>query len=85
MLNPTVTIPEAFKVSHEQFKELAIANRDLRLERTEEGELVVIPLNGGEAGAKNTNITGQLWLWNRQSKIGIALLYRVKIYYPNLF
>ncbi|MEO1429225.1 MAG: Uma2 family endonuclease [Cyanobacteria bacterium J06633_8] len=83
MLNPTVIIPEAFKVTHEQFKELAIANRDLRLERTEEGELVVIPLNGGEAGAKNTNITGQIWLWNRQSKLGIAFNSSTGFHLPN--
>ena len=72
MLNPTVTIPQAFKVTHEQFKKLASANRDLRLERTEEGELIIKPLFGGEAGAKNANITAQLWIWNRQTKLGIA-------------
>ena len=33
MLNPNITIPTTFKVSHQQFLELAIINRDLRLER----------------------------------------------------
>ena len=83
MSNPTITIPQAFKVTHEQFKELATANRDLRLERTEKGELVVIPLNGGEAGAKNANITGQLWLWNRQTKLGIAFNSSTGFHLPN--
>jgi Uma2 family endonuclease len=41
MLKPTIAIPNPFKVSHEQFKELAAVNRDLRLERTATGELLV--------------------------------------------
>ncbi|MBE9214204.1 Uma2 family endonuclease [Plectonema cf. radiosum LEGE 06105] len=72
MLNPTLTIPQAFKVTYEQFKELAIANRDLRLERTQEGELIIMPPTGSETGNRNLGIEAQLWLWNRQSKLGVA-------------
>ncbi|WP_414621242.1 Uma2 family endonuclease [Calothrix sp. CCY 0018] len=83
MLNPTVTIPQAFKVTHAQFKKLAAANRDVRLERTEEGELRIKPLFGGEAGAKNANITAQLWIWNRQTKLGIAFNSSTGFHLPN--
>jgi hypothetical protein len=38
MLNPTMVIPTAFKVTLEQFEQLAIANRDLMLEGTTVGE-----------------------------------------------
>jgi len=72
MLNPTLAIPQAFKVTHEQFKELAIANRDLRLELTQEGELIIMPPRGSETGNRNLGIEAQLWLWNRQSKLGVA-------------
>ena len=72
MLNPTVIIPQSFKVTHEQFKELAAANRDVRLERTATGELITKSWFGSEAGAKNANITGQLWIWNHQTKLGMA-------------
>ena len=70
MLNPTITIPTTFKVSHEQFKELAIVNRDLRLERTATGELIVMPPTGSETSNRNIDIEGQLWLWNRKTKLG---------------
>ena len=83
MLNPTVIIPQAFKVTHQQFNELATANRDIRLERTKEGELRIKPLFGGEAGARNANITAQLWLWNHQIKLGIAFNSSTGFYLPN--
>lgn len=65
---PTLTLT----VTHDQFVELAIANRELQLERTEAGELIVNPPTGGETGKRNLSIEGQLWLWNRQTKLGEA-------------
>ena len=51
------------RVTPEQFEALAIANRDLRLERTAEGELIVNPPTGGESGQRNLNISRQLGNW----------------------
>jgi len=51
------------KVTQEQFEALAVANRDLRLERTAEGELIVNPPTGGESGKRNLSITTQLGVW----------------------
>ncbi|MCC3436497.1 MAG: Uma2 family endonuclease [Microcoleus sp. PH2017_05_CCC_O_A] len=53
----------ALLVSCEQFEALALANPDLRLERTTEGELIVNPPTGGESSERNFNITGQLARW----------------------
>lgn len=83
MFNPTITIPQAFKVTHQQFKELAIANRDLRLERTEKGELIIMPPTGSETGNRNLGIEAQLWLWNRQTKLGIAFNSSTGFHLPN--
>ncbi len=63
---PTLTL----SLTHEQFIELAIANRDLQLERTEKGELIVMPPTGGETSNRNSDFSGQLWLWNRETKLG---------------
>jgi Uma2 family endonuclease len=70
MVNPSITIPASFKVSHEQFTQLASINRDLRLERTATGDLIIMPPTGSDTGSCNLDIEGQLWLWNRQSKLG---------------
>ena len=58
---PTSTI---LQVTVEQFEALAAANRDLRLERTSLGELIVHPPTGGESGRRNFSITGQLGMWS---------------------
>jgi Uma2 family endonuclease len=53
----------ALHVTQEQFEALAVANRDLRLERTAAGELIVNPPTGGESGQRNFSLTGQLARW----------------------
>ncbi len=72
MLQTTITIPQTFKVTDEQFQQIAAVNRELRLERTATGELIVMAPTGSETGNRNLDIEGQLWLWNRQTKLGVA-------------
>jgi len=54
-------------VTPEQFTALAAVNRDLRLERTAQGELIVNPPTGWETGKRNWSISGELYLWWRNS------------------
>jgi Uma2 family endonuclease len=54
-------------VTQEQFAALAAANRDLRLERTAQGELIVNPPTGWETGGYNWSICGELYFWWRNS------------------
>ena len=67
-----VNIPSALalQVTHEQFVRLAGANRELQLERTAAGELIVMSPTGSDTGNKNADMSGQLWLWNRDRKLG---------------
>ena len=51
------------RVTQEQFVALVRANRDLRLERTATGELIVNPPTGGETGKRNAKIGTQLGIW----------------------
>ncbi|HBE16486.1 MAG TPA: hypothetical protein DEG17_15450 [Cyanobacteria bacterium UBA11149] len=51
------------QVTPAQFEALAIANRDLRLERKATGELIVNPPTGWETGKRNFSLTGQLFRW----------------------
>ncbi|WP_293335858.1 Uma2 family endonuclease [Microcoleus sp. CAWBG58] len=53
----------ALLVTGEQFEALTLANPDLRLERTAQGELIVNPPTGGESGNSNLSISGQLDRW----------------------
>ncbi|WP_414755012.1 Uma2 family endonuclease [Anabaena sp. CCY 9910] len=76
---PTLTLT----VSHEQFVQLALANRDLQLERTATGELIVMPPTGSDTGYKNSDINAQLWLWNRQAKLGVVFDSSSGFHLPN--
>ncbi|HIK33222.1 MAG TPA: Uma2 family endonuclease [Oscillatoriales cyanobacterium M59_W2019_021] len=62
----TLELPRsiALSVTGEQFKALALANRDLRLERTERGELIVNPPVGWESSRRNRSLTTQLGVWH---------------------
>lgn len=60
MVNPTITIPKTFKVSHEQFQQLAVVNSNLRLERTAAGEIIVMPPTESETGNRNLDISAEV-------------------------
>jgi len=78
-----IIIPHTLKVTQEQFEELAAANRDVRLERTAIGELIIMPPTGGITGKRNIDIEGQLWFWNRQTKLGVAFNSSTAFRLPN--
>ncbi len=66
----TLQIPDSTQLSDDQFYELCLANRDLRIERTANGELILMPPTGGETGRRNSSLNAQLWMWNQQEKSG---------------
>ncbi len=54
----------------EQFYQLCIANRDLKLERSATGELIIVSPVGGESGTQEADLITDLNNWNRQTKLG---------------
>lgn len=58
------------RVTAEEFDRLCQLNRDLRLELTKDGELIVMAPTGGTTGKRNSDLNGQLWYWNRQTELG---------------
>jgi len=66
----TLEIPTYFIVSQEQFELLAIANRDLRLERSLTGELIIMPPTGGSTGRRNAKLVTYFVNWNDQTQLG---------------
>lgn len=66
----TLNIPPAVNLTDEQFYQLCIANEPWQLELTQTGELIIMPPTGGESGIRNSDITTDLSIWNRQTKLG---------------
>ncbi len=62
--------PLTQKLTHEQFYELCMANKDVAMERSPEGELIIVSPVGGESGEREADLITDLNLWNRRTKIG---------------
>ncbi len=67
-----INLPNALRVSDEQFLQFVQANPDLRLERTATGELTIMAPTGSESGSYNFELGIDLGNWNRRSKLGKA-------------
>ena len=65
----SLEIPDTvlLQVTLEQFTQLAAINRDMRLERTAEGELIVNPPAGSQSGMYNSELNLELAYWNRST------------------
>ena len=59
-------------LDEEQFFRFCQQNKDLRIERTAEGDLEVIPPAGWETGHRNMKLAVQLGTWAEQDNTGIA-------------
>jgi Uma2 family endonuclease len=68
----TLTLDPIIHLTDEQFYQICQANRDLRFERTAKGELVIMPPTGWDTGKRNADLTTDLNLWNRQTRLGIV-------------
>jgi Uma2 family endonuclease len=68
----TLNLDSIATLTHDQFRELCRENRDVRLELTAKGELIVMPPTGWESGNKNIEIAAQLQNWSKRDKTGMA-------------
>lgn len=59
-------------LSREQFYRLCMANRDISLERSPKGELIIVAPVGGEGGSQEANLIGDVIIWNRQTGLGVV-------------
>lgn len=59
-------------LDNDRFFDFCMQNPDMRIERSAEGEIIVMPPAGGESGDQNGEITTQLRLWAKKDKRGRA-------------
>ncbi|MGF1539418.1 MAG: Uma2 family endonuclease [Pleurocapsa sp.] len=67
-----IAIPKGFRVTLEQFDQLAQAEQLARMELTKDGELLVMSPTGGTAGRKNRRLTQQIGNWTDREGTGEA-------------
>ena len=69
-MNTVILNLENVGITDEQFDKLCQSNKDLQLERTAKGELVIMPPVGGISGGREADLIGDLIIWNCQTKLG---------------
>jgi Uma2 family endonuclease len=77
LANPNAQIPQELialtrSVTPEQFERLCLKYRDLRLELTSTGELIVMAPAGMQTGVRNANLTSQLTVWTKKDATGVC-------------
>ena len=72
MTNLIVDFSSVLDLTDEQFFQLCQKNKEIRFERNAKGDLIIVPLMGGETGIINAEICGNLGIWNRQTKLGVV-------------
>jgi Uma2 family endonuclease len=57
-------------LSDEQFYHICQNNRELKFERTTQGDLIIMSPVGGESGNREADLLIDLGIWNRQTGLG---------------
>ena len=70
-------------LSNEEFEQLCAANSDLRLERTQEGVILVNAPAGSASSGGNAEITYQLRAWWKTHRLGMVFDSSVGVFLPD--
>lgn len=67
-----VHLRPVLELTDEQFYEFCQINRDLRIERTAQGEVVIMPPAGWKTSERNSEIGMQLRIWAKREGTGVV-------------
>ena len=67
-----VVLPTLASMSRDEFYAFCQANRDLRIERTATGEIVVMPPAYSDHGNRNLRLMGYFWGWVENDGTGLV-------------
>ena len=59
-------------MSSEEFFAFCHLNNDLRIERTADGQMIIMAPTGSETGNRNSEINAEIVFWNRVHKLGVT-------------
>ncbi|HZI18192.1 MAG TPA: Uma2 family endonuclease [Pyrinomonadaceae bacterium] len=75
--------PVLKKMTEDEFFDFCAANKDLRIELTAEGDLIVMPPTGGKTGNRNFNLVVQFGNWVARDKTGLGFVSSTLFTLPN--
>jgi Uma2 family endonuclease len=65
-----INVEPLTKLTSETFYQLCLANPDIPMEKSPQGELIIMSPVGGESGNREANLIADLIIWNRKYKLG---------------
>ena len=81
--NSPIRIQPVRPMTDEEYYRFCVANPDLRIERTAEGEIVIMPPTGFDTAGRNADLTAQLYTWARRDGRGRAADSNVEYILPS--
>jgi Uma2 family endonuclease len=75
--------PVLRKLSDADFFEFCQANREWRIERTSNGDLVIMSPTGGETGGRSFNLAGEFYFWVKTDGTGKGFVSSTGFILPN--
>lgn len=73
----TVSLPAIAPMSRDEFYAFCQANRDLRIERTANGDVVIMPPAFADTGNRNFNLAVQLGIWAEQDETFVSEMIQI--------
>ena len=78
-----IQIQPADQLGDDRFYAFCQANPDLRIERSAEGDIQIMPPTGGETSYRNSDLTTQLRLWAKRDGRGKSFDSNAEFLLPN--
>jgi Uma2 family endonuclease len=73
MKTTVATLPDNFtRMTDAEFFNFASQMENVRIERTKNGQIIIMPPTGGETGIKNGKIFGYVFMWNMNHNTGFV-------------
>ena len=78
-----IKVPKSLQFTDDEFFDFCQENRDLRLERNVNGEIIIMAPTGGLTGKKNSKISAKIDYWNEMHGLGEVFNSSTGFYLPN--
>jgi Uma2 family endonuclease len=79
----TLDLTPIVNLTHEQFYQLCMANRNIAMERTAKGELVIMSPVGGRSGNLEADLITAVSAWNQFTGLGVVFSSSTIFHLPN--
>ncbi|MGD1901792.1 MAG: Uma2 family endonuclease [Geitlerinemataceae cyanobacterium] len=79
----TLNLEPITQLTHEQFYELCLVNQDVAMERSPQGELIIMSPVGGGSGYQEARLIAKLYNWHEETGLGVVFSSSTVFKLPN--